>query len=1032
DLTEATKEVPPTVMAELSQRVTHLVTTIRQDTNETYVRFEDAHDDRALLRGQVNMLLRDRKYHLNTAMLVESEARMQDTCNSSLEALVTTLVSHTTSLQTQLIAALGRTDTLEAREPAHIDDPEDAASCTSTVVELVFAFISVSNYHKMTPKRNAATTTTTPITDAQIKALIAQGVVDALAERDANKSRNGDDSHDLGSDRRRQMHIARECTYNDFLKGQYLNFKGTEGVIRLTQWLERMKSVFHISNYTELALLCGKMFLDESDKVKKYAGGLPDMIQGSVMAYKLKKMHEAIKFATELMDQKICTLAERQIENKRKQDDNFRDNQNQQQSNKRQNTGRAYAIRPSEKKEYGRCQQKCSKCNYHHNGPCTPKCHKCNKVGHLARDYRSSGNANAGNNQRATGANQKGTGCYECGAQGIFKRECPKLKKTMVIKVGMEMLQQRLFPEDLSGLPPTRQVEFQIDLIPGAVPVARAPYRLAPSGMKELSEQLQELSDEGFIRPRSSVYSKIDLRSGYHQLRVQEGDILKTTFRTRYGHYEFQVMSFGLTNALVVFIDLMNLVCKPYLDKLMIVFIDDILIYSKNKDEHKEHLKLILELIKKEELYAKFSKCEFWIPKVIAYASRQLKIHEKNYTTHDLELDAVVFALKIWSDYDCEIRYHPGKANVVVDALSRKEWIKPLQVQYLVITICLNLPNQNLEAQIEAQKPAKFKNEDVGGMIRKDISKEKLEPRIDETLCLNGSVKMYHDMKRLYCWPNMKANIATYKWDNITMDFVMKLPKSSQGYDTIWVIVDRLTKSALFLPMRKTDPIEKLKALDTSLGMSTTYHPETDGQSERTIQTLEDMLRACVIDFGNSWVKHLPLVEFSYNNSYHASIKAAPFEALYGQKCCSPVCWAKSYADLKLKMMEFQVGDKVMLKVSPWKEVVRFGKRGKLNPRVEQGSHYISCIQLKKCYFNEPLAVPLVGLHIDDKLHFVEEPTEIIDREVKRLKQSRILIFKDWWNSRRDPEFTWEREDQFQKKYPHLFTKPVPSLSVVT
>ncbi|GJR14607.1 putative reverse transcriptase domain-containing protein [Tanacetum coccineum] len=223
-----------------------------------------------------------------------------------------------------------------------------------------------------------------------------------------------------------------------------------------------------------------------------------------------------------------------------------------------------------------------------------------------------------------------------------------------------------VFPEDLPGLPPTRQVEFQIDLVPGAAPVARAPYRLAPSEMKELSEQLKELSDKGFIRPSSSpwgapvlfvkkkdgsfrmcidyrelnkltvknryplpriddlfdqlqgssVYSKIDLRSGYHQLRVREEDIPKTAFRTRYGHYEFQVMPFGLTNAPAVFMDLMNRVCKPYLDKFVIVFIDDILIYSKNKEEHEEHLKQILELLKKEELYAKFSKCEFWIPKV--------------------------------------------------------------------------------------------------------------------------------------------------------------------------------------------------------------------------------------------------------------------------------------------------------------------------------------------------------------------------------------------------------------------------------
>ncbi|GJW20976.1 putative reverse transcriptase domain-containing protein [Tanacetum coccineum] len=386
----------------------------------------------------------------------------------------------------------------------------------------------------------------------------------------------------------------------------------------------------------------------------------------------------------------------------------------------------------------------------------------------------------------------------------------------------------------------------------------------------------------------SIVYSKIDLRSGYHQLRVREEDIPKTAFRTRYGHYEFQVMPFGLTNAPAVYMDLMNRVCKPYLDKFVIVFIDDILFYSKNKEEHEEHLKLILELLTKEELYAKFSKCEFWIPKiqflghvidskgihvdppkiesvkdwespkspieisqflglgekeeaafqlikqklcstpilalpkgsenfivycdalhkglgvvlmqnekVIAYASRQLKIHEKNYTTHDLELRAVVFAVKMWrhylygtSDYDCDIRYHPGKANVVADALSKKERSKPLRLRALVMTMGLNLPKKILEAQTEALKPENLSAEDIGGMLRKDLPKEKLEPRADETLPLNNrswvpcfgdlrtlimheshkskysihpsSDKMYQDLKQLYWWPNMKANIVRY------------------------------------------------------------------------------------------------------------------------------------------------------------------------------------------------------------------------------------------------------------------------------
>ncbi|GJY30873.1 putative reverse transcriptase domain-containing protein [Tanacetum coccineum] len=514
--------------------------------------------------------------------------------------------------------------------------------------------------------------------------------------------------------------------------------------------------------------------------------------------------------------------------------------------------------------------------------------------------------------------------------------------------------------------------------------------------------------------------------------------------------------------------------------------------------------------------------------------------------------------LELLSDYDCEIRYHPGKANVVADALSRKERDQPLRVRALVMTIGLDLPKQILNAQTEARKPENLKNEDVGGMLvenSKDPEKfrtEKLEPRADGTLCFNGrswlpcygdlrtvimheshkskysihpgSDKMYQDMKKLYWWPNMKADIATYvskcltcakvkaehqrpsgllvqpkipewKWDNITMDFVTKLPKSPQGYDTIWVIVDRLTKSAIFVPMRETDPLEKLaklylkevvarhgipvsiicdrdprfasrfwrtlqKALGTSLDMSTTYHPETDGQSERTIQTLEDMLRACVIDFGKGWVNHLPLVEFSYNNSYHASIKAAPFEALYGRKCRSPVCWTevgeaqilgpeliqettekiiqikqrmqaardrqKSYADLKRKPMEFQVGDKVLEKVG---EVAYKLELPEELSRVHNTFHVSN---LKKCYADEPLAVLLDGLHFDDKLQFVEEPVEIMDREVKRLKRSRIPLIKVRWNSKRGPEFTWEREDQFRKKYPHLFTKTAPLSSAAS
>ncbi|GKE02795.1 putative reverse transcriptase domain-containing protein, partial [Tanacetum coccineum] len=335
--------------------------------------------------------------------------------------------------------------------------------------------------------------------------------------------------------------------------------------------------------------------------------------------------------------------------------------------------------------------------------------------------------------------------------------------------------------------------------------------------------------------------------------------------------------------------------------------------------------------------------------------------------------------LELLGDYDCEIRYHPGKANVVADALSRKERIKPLRVRALVMTISLDLPKQILNAQTEARKLENIKNEDVGGMSKLNI-------------------KDHQD-----CWYNLKY------------------------------LNGRSTISNSFVRMRETDPMEKWK------------------------------------DF-----------EFSYNNNYNAGIKAAPFEALYGRKCCSPVCWAEvgqvqltgpelvqettekiiqikqrmqvacdrqtSYANLKRKPMEFQVGDKVMLKVSPWKGVVRFGKRGKLNPRyvgpfkvlekvgsvayklklpqeLSRVHNMFHVSNLKKCYTDEPLAVPLDGLHFDDKLQFVEEPVEIMDREVKQLRRSRVPIIKVRWNSMRGPEFTLECEDQFRKKYPHLIAK---------
>ncbi|GJR54319.1 putative reverse transcriptase domain-containing protein [Tanacetum coccineum] len=622
--------------------------------------------------------------------------------------------------------------------------------------------------------------------------------------------------------------------------------------------------------------------------------------------------------------------------------------------------------------------------------------------------------------------------------------------------------------------------------------------------------QLMRIDDQFDQLQGSRVYSKIDLRSGYHQLGVREEDIPKIAFRTRYGHYEFQVMSFRLTKA------------------------------PASEEEHAEYLKLILELLKKEELYAKFSKCEFWLSKVqflghvidsegihvdpakidsikdwvspktpteirqfleiafqllkqklcsapilalpegsenfvvycdasrkglgavlmqrenrhYLYGTKCVVLTDHKSLQHILDQKELNMRQHKWlellSDYDCEIQYHPVKANVVADALSRKEWLKPLRVRALVMAISLNLPVQILEAQVEARKEENYGTEDLCGMIKK------LEPRADGTLYLNrrswipcvgdlrelimheshkskylvhpGSDNMYQDLKKLYWWPHMKAEIATY------------LPKTSTGQDTIWVIVDRLTKSANFLPMKETDSMEKLsrqylkevvsrhgapvliisdrdskftshfwkslnEALGTQLDMSTAYHPQTDGQSERTIQTLKDMLRACA-KVGDAQLTGLEIVHETTEKIIQIKkrIQAARDRL-------------KSYANRRRKPLEFEVGDKVMLKVSPWKGVIRFGKRGKLNPHYigpfriiakvgtlayrlrlpEQLSRVYSTFHvsnLKKSFVDEPLAIPLDEIQIDDKLHFINEPVEIMDREVKRLKQSCIPIVK--------------------------------------
>ncbi|GKC71854.1 putative reverse transcriptase domain-containing protein [Tanacetum coccineum] len=657
-----------------------------------------------------------------------------------------------------------------------------------------------------------------------------------------------------------------------------------------------------------------------------------------------------------------------------------------------------------------------------------------------------------------------------------------------------------VFPDDLSGLPPIQEIEFRIELIPGATPVAKSPYRLAPSEMEELSKQLKELQDKGFIRPSlspwgapnryplpriddlfdqlqgSQFFSKIDLRSGYHQLRVYEDDIPKTTFRTRYGHFEFTVMPFGLTNEPAIFIDLMNRVCRPYLDKFVIVFIDDILIYSKTREDrhvingngihvdpskieavknwkapktltevrsflglaryYRRFIENFYKISKSLTILTQKSKTFDWgeehelafqtlrdelcnVPvlalpdgpeyfvvycdvsgiglgcvlmqrgKVIAYASRQLKIHEKNYTTHDLELGAVVFALKIWRHY----LYGTKSTNVVVDALSRKERVWPKRVRAMDMILQSSIKDRILAAQKEAAEEFTVLPKSLDEMI---------EQRSDVTLYYLDLIWVKAEHQR----PSgllQQPEIPVWKREGIARDFVTKLPRTSSGHDTIWVIVDRLTKSAYFLPMLEGYKMERLARL---------YLNEIVARHGVPISIISDhgrrfTSRTCLERA--SWTSEevgmfIFWVEFSYNNSYHSTVRCALFEALYGRKCRSPIMWVKE------GVVCFRKKGKLAPRfVGPFEIIEKVGLMAyRLDLPKELNSVHDSfhVSNLKKCLADPTLQVPFDEIQVDAKLKFIEEPMEILENEFKNLKRSRIAIVKVRWNLKRGPEFT--------------------------
>nr|CAE03662.3 OSJNBa0042N22.4 [Oryza sativa Japonica Group] len=904
-----------------------------------------------------------------------------------------------------------------------------------------------------------------------------------------------------------------------------------------------------------------------------------------------------------------------------------------------------------------------------------------------------------------------------------------------------------VFPDDLTTMPPKRDIEFRIDLVPGTAPIHKRPYRMGANELAEVKKQVDEQLQKGYIRPSTSpwgapvifvekkdktkrmcvdyralnevtiknkyplpriddlfdqlkgatVFSKIDLRSGYHQLRIREEDIPKTAFITRYGLFECTVMSFGLTNAPAFFMNLMNKVFMEFLNKFVVVFIDDMLIYSKSEEEHEQHLRLVLEKLKEHQLYAKFSKCDFWLKEVqflghvvnaqgvavdptnvesvtkwtlprtvtrirsflgladyyrrfienfskiakpmtqllkkeekfiwSAECNRsfeelkrrlvsvpvlilpdqtkdfQLCPHEGNYPTHDLELAVVVHALKIWrhylignrcerrwleliKDYDMGIHYHPGKVNVVVDALSRKcycnvAWVEELcgEVQRDLEHLNLGIVEHGFVAALEAQ-PTLVEQVRIAQASDPEIAELKKNMRVGkargftedeqgtiwmgERLCVPenkelkdlilteahqtqysihpGSTKMYQDLKEKFWWVSMRREIAEFvalcdvcqrvkaehqrpaglllslqipewKWEEIGMDFITGLPRTSLGHDSIWVIVDRLTKVAHFIPVHTTYSGKRLaelylarimclhgapkkivsdrgsqftskfwqklqEELGTRLNFSTAYHPQTDGQTEQVNQILEDMLRACALDFGGAWDKSLPYAEFSYNNSYQASLQMAPFEALYGRRCRTLLFWdqtaerqlfgtevlneaeekvravrerlriaqsrQKSYVDNRRRELAFEVGEYVYLRVTPLRGVHRFQTKGKLAPRFVGPYRVLECrgevayqlelpsnlfgihnvfhvSQLKKCLrVPEEQASP-DQIEIQEDLTYMEKPTRILEISERRTRNKVIRFCKVQWSHHSEEEASWEREDELKAAHPHLF-----------
>ncbi|XP_052725984.1 uncharacterized protein LOC128194426 [Vigna angularis] len=684
-----------------------------------------------------------------------------------------------------------------------------------------------------------------------------------------------------------------------------------------------------------------------------------------------------------------------------------------------------------------------------------------------------------------------------------------------------------VFPEEIPGLPPPREVEFTIDLVTTAAPISVQPYQMSPA-------------------------------------EVKEEDIQKTTFRSRYGHYEYVVMPFGVTNAPAVFMEYMNRIFRPYLDKFVVVFIDDILIYSKTQDEHEEHLRIVLGILREKELYAKLSKCEFWMKEVqflghmvsaggisvdpakiravLEWESPRLVTEVRSFVGLAVYYRCFIegFAKIVapltqltrkdqpfaWTDR-CEESFQELKRKLtsapvlvipdtakpfevycdashqVADALSRKAvHISVMMVKEL--SLVESFRDLRLQFELEPDNIKCCNLRIASNVFDRIRIKQREDEDLVKILSVLGTDKAKHfntgtdgllrymdrtcsDVARFVasCLTCQRAKaehqrpgnllqqleIPEWKWDSISMDFVTHLPRTVRNHDSIWVIVDRLTKSAHFLAVNLKMSMTNLaklyiqeivrlhgvpssiisdrdtrftsrfwQSLQGELGsrlqMSSAYHPQTDDQSERTIQTLEDLLRTCVLDHLGAWDEVLPLVEFTYNNSFQASIGMASFEALYGRKCRTPLYKRR-------RPLEFAAGDLVFLRLNPITRVGRVVRPKKLSPKFIGPYQILRKIgpvayelalppqlsnlhpvfhvsQLRKYIENPSHVLELEDVRLPPDRTLEMQPVCIAESDTKYYKRKAVRVVRVVWDARTG-DLTWEVESAMKDLYPHLF-----------